>query len=64
MKRYDFWKGDWDEIKVICEHDGEEERCGALAVNGLCKCDKYLCRGAVAVVAKKDGRTQYLALED
>lgn len=64
MKRYEFWKGDYDEVKVICEHDGEIAYCNALAVNGLCKCDDYLCRGAVAVIATKNGYTEYLALEN
>lgn len=64
MKRYDFWKKDYDEVKVICEHDGEVAYCNALAVNGLCKCDDCLCRGAVAVIAIKNGVAKYIALKD
>lgn len=64
MKRYDFSKYDYDEIKVICVNDGEIAYCNALAVNGLCKCDDHLCRCAVAVIATKNGHTDYLALED
>ena len=64
MKRYDFWEKDYDEVKVICEHDGEVAYCNALAVNGLCKCSDCLCRGAVAVIATKNGVAKYFALED
>lgn len=64
MKRYDFYKNDYDDVKVICKHDGEIAYCNALAVNGLCKCSDCVCKGAIAVIATKNGFTRYLVLED
>lgn len=64
MKRDKLHKNDYGDIKVICKNDGEIAYCNALAVNGLCKCDDYLCINAVAVIVKdKNGHTRYLALE-
>lgn len=64
MKKYEFQKQNFDEIKVICKSDGEIAYCNALCVNGLCKCDDCYCENAVAVIAVKDGYTKYLALEN
>ena len=65
MKRYDLYKNDYGDIKVICKSDGEIAYCKALAVNGLCKCDDHICKNAVAVIlTDKNGYTRYLALED
>lgn len=63
MKRLDFNKKDYDEVKVICRSDGEIAYCNALAVNGLCKCDDCSCHNAVAVIATKNGYTKYIVLE-
>lgn len=64
MKRYDFRKSDYDDVKIICEYDGDVGYCNSLGVNGLCKCADHLCQGAVAVIATKNGFVEYLALED
>ena len=64
MKKFDFNKFDYDDVKVICEHDGITAYCNALATNGLCNCNDCYCRCAVAVIATKNGRTVYLHLKD
>ena len=63
MKRYNYLHKGVDEEKVICKRGGEVGYCKALAENGLCKCCDTLCENAVAVIAKKDGVTKYIALE-
>lgn len=64
MERYNFYKKDYDDVKVICENDGDIAYCNCLAVNGLCKCSDYTCPSAIAVIATKDGVTKYLKLKN
>ena len=64
MKKFDFCEKDYDDVKVICKHDGEIAYCNALAVNGLCKCSDCVCKCAIAVIVTKNSYTRYLSLED